>query len=790
VARGYRRTIIIEFDATQVKKGADNINAYMKNLDSEFRKSAAELERFGTAGQKLALQKDYLTQKIETQKKRVAELQEQYEDKKNTLGEYDKSTQKTKASLLNAETALIKLENRLGDTEDAIRKNQGAFGSAVASIEEFREAAERAGVDLDRLANTFMGIGAVMVGVGVASAKMYMDFDAEMRKVRSTTGITGEQFKELESIVLDTARTYGIAAADSAAAAQYMAWDWENFGDKMDNAARLAIAGVTDMGTAAGVLEAFTASYNLSIDEQIALTDKLVVAQQRGNMSIGDLGRSIGQVSSIAAEANVSIDEMLAILSTSTNTLVPPATAISNLRQVISSIIKPTADASKAAEEMGIEFNAQALEARGLAGVLDDVRRATGGNTAEMARLFGSVTALSQVMAVTGSDYEYFGETLELIAGASGEAARMIEDMQTPTKNFHDSMNSLKITLIEAGGQFAPIINGVAGFINMIASASPGTIGFITTLGGLLLALGAITKAIFALRKVQEAYLIIKALVTKATGAQMVADNKAAIASGKYTAAQLKNKLMSGKLHKAYALQAVKSGLLTGADLKAAVAAGKLSHARAVGIAQAGRLKLKTKALTGATVGQSKANKVLAASNTKLSKTYGIVAKGAKVISAGKLKLSISSKALIPVLTVVGGIVALIAGLMGLGNSNRGASEFEQSIARIRKSANNVTGTVNSLPLAAAARGTNYHKGGRILVGEEGPEIVNLPQRSQVYTAARTNQLLSGMGDGTSGNVYHFYMNVDMDEVDEVYKLVEVFSNFAHSRNVHLGVSL
>jgi hypothetical protein len=49
------------------------------------------------------------------------------------------------------------------------------------------------------------------------------------------------------------------------------------------------------------------------------------------------------------------------------------------------------------------------------------------------------------------------------------------------------------------------------------------------------------------------------------------------------------------------------------------------------------------------------------------------------------------------------------------------------------------------------ARGTSYWRGGPTWVGENGPELVSLPQGSQVLNAARSRQLVgAGVGAGAS----------------------------------------
>jgi len=59
-----------------------------------------------------------------------------------------------------------------------------------------------------------------------------------------------------------------------------------------------------------------------------------------------------------------------------------------------------------------------------------------------------------------------------------------------------------------------------------------------------------------------------------------------------------------------------------------------------------------------------------------------------------------------------------------------------------------VAGFAQVAAIAAFAKGTMNAPGGMALVGEEGPELINLPARSQVYTASQTKNLLGGGGGG------------------------------------------
>src|SRR5687768_17079729 len=49
------------------------------------------------------------------------------------------------------------------------------------------------------------------------------------------------------------------------------------------------------------------------------------------------------------------------------------------------------------------------------------------------------------------------------------------------------------------------------------------------------------------------------------------------------------------------------------------------------------------------------------------------------------------------------------------------------------------------------ADGTNYAPGGMAIVGERGPELVNLPQGAQVFNTNKSAQMMKGSG-GQGGN--------------------------------------
>lgn len=91
-----------------------------------------------------------------------------------------------------------------------------------------------------------------------------------------------------------------------------------------------------------------------------------------------------------------------------------------------------------------------------------------------------------------------------------------------------------------------------------------------------------------------------------------------------------------------------------------------------------------------------------------------------------------------------GGFLDILEGILGLGLQLGSIGLFGSKIA------------ANINKPRAYARGTNWHPGGLAILGEEGPELVNLPRGSSVATNAETKALLGARG----GNTYHFSGNL------------------------------
>lgn len=132
------------------------------------------------------------------------------------------------------------------------------------------------------------------------------------------------------------------------------------------------------------------------------------------------------------------------------------------------------------------------------------------------------------------------------------------------------------------------------------------------------------------------------------------------------------------------------------------------------------------------------------------------------------------------VLLIVAALVALAAILAVIMGRAGDVEKTIKSIGNI-----SVPDIQQAIPPAGAnqraryAQGTSYHPGGWALVGEEGPELLNLPRGSQVYSHRDTKEIV-GQGTGDS-----FVFHVHMDEIDDLIKYAKAQRDLR--RNTRMG---
>lgn len=278
----------------------------------------------------------------------------------------------------------------------------------------------------DNICKAFSAIGtAVTAASGAVTAlgglavNVGKSYENSVNKVASIADTTVVSLDELSSRVKEMSLDTGMAAEElNEALYQTISatGDTQNALDLVSAAVKAAKGGFTDTATAVDGLTTVLNSYGMASSEAESLANKFLVTQNKGKTTFGEIASSIGNVVPTASAAGVSVDELLSAVAALTANGINTASAMTGLKAALSNIITPSDSAAKAAKQMGIDFSASALKAKGLSGFMADIQTATNGDSEAMAQLFGSVEALNSVLVLTGNGSKLFNETLDEMA--------------------------------------------------------------------------------------------------------------------------------------------------------------------------------------------------------------------------------------------------------------------------------------------------------------------------------------------------------------------------------------
>lgn len=359
---------------------------------------------------------------------------------------------------------------------------------AINSMRRMANEAKKAGKSIQGAGTVIQNAGKGLVrnvttpiaGLGVAAMKASTDFENAMAKVSTIADTTATPVSTLKEQVIDLSNTMGVGVSDLAEA-QYQAIsagvDTAASVDFVSTAVKAAKGGFTDTATAVDGLTTVLNAYGMEAGRATDISDQMLMAQNYGKTSFGDMASSMGKVIPIASSLNVSTEELFGSIAVLTKNGIATSEAVTGLKAAYSNILKPSADAAKMAEELGIDFSSAHLQSVGWAKFLEEIKEKTGGSAESMAKLFGSTEALNSVTVLAGKGSADFAEALSLMGNAGGATQSAYEKMLTPTERMHISLNKIKNSLIQFGTAMTPAFEKAADIIGKVGNRLNGLSG-------------------------------------------------------------------------------------------------------------------------------------------------------------------------------------------------------------------------------------------------------------------------------------------------------------------------
>ncbi|PHR93479.1 MAG: phage tail tape measure protein, partial [Blastopirellula sp.] len=377
-----------------------------------------------------------------------------------------------------------------GRAEKATDGTSAGFVRAGRSASVASPKIIRASVAMDAVgisaANAVRGIGAFAAGLVSLSAaqnaiSQARDFHSALAETSTLIAGNAEQMALLESESRKLARTYGGEAAGQVRgyyqALSAGAMSVADASAIMTTANELAIGGLSDITTSVGILSGVLNSYGRDVMTASAVSDALFIGMQEGVTNISELSSQIGNVIPLAKAMGLSFDETVAATAALTLNTMTTSSAVTSLGAILTAVSGPTAEASKLAKSLGLEFSATALETKGLAAFLADVSKKSGGGAEAMRTLFGSAEAMKGALLFAGEAGGQLANILEEMEGKAGAAsaafelvaAELEQRLVTATGKFRNAALGVGIVLLSG---LVPVLEIVGDNIGLISSTA------------------------------------------------------------------------------------------------------------------------------------------------------------------------------------------------------------------------------------------------------------------------------------------------------------------------------
>lgn len=361
------------------------------------------------------------------------------------------------SSLNNIKSDGLKFTSSLQGNVSNLLSSFGGLGSGISV------ALTGAITLFDTIGNAIKSVGTnltqyLTVPLAAASTAVFTfgkNFESEMSKVTGLVGVSTDQVDEWGTTILDLAPTIGQTPQNLAEGLFYVTSAGIKGAEAMEVLEMSGKAASAGLGETATIADLVTSAMNAYGSENLSAsqaTDILVAAVREGKAEASELAASMGQVLPIASEMGVSFDQVAAAQAAMTRTGTSASEASTQLKAIMSGLLKPSVQAEEALAGMGTSSAElrKSIKEKGLISTLGDLRTLTNkyGEDA-MAKVFPNIRALSGVLDLMGSNADDNIEIFDSVADSTGSLDKAFQSAaETADFKWNQALSQLQSTAI------------------------------------------------------------------------------------------------------------------------------------------------------------------------------------------------------------------------------------------------------------------------------------------------------------------------------------------------------
>ena len=377
------------------------------------------------------------------------------------------------------------------------------------------EGVKKTGQALADNGGTIAATGAAMMAPLALPVNTAMDFEAAMSKVKAITNSTDDDMKRLTATARELGASTQYSASEAAAAMSYLGmagWKTEQIIAGMPGLLDLAAASGEDLARVADIVSDDLTAFKMPAEQAAHMADVMAAASTNANTNVSMMGETFKYAGAIAGQLGYSLEDVAAATGLMANAGIKGEQAGTNLRAIMTRMIKPPKEAANALAQIGVSATNADGSVKPFRQQLVELRKAmsnlTNAQKSEVAGAIAGTEAIGGFLSIVGASDEDFNKLINAVDHSGGAAHKMAQTMNDNAKGalkeFKSAIEEIEIIV---GNAFLSAIKdatkGVTNFVQAFgkfAKEHPQLIGGIAAavaaIGALLVALGGVGLAI------------------------------------------------------------------------------------------------------------------------------------------------------------------------------------------------------------------------------------------------------------------------------------------------------
>lgn len=321
-----------------------------------------------------------------------------------------------------------------------------------------------------------------LAGIGLGAKDTidtFMNFEAEMSRVKAIAGATGAEFELLNQQAKDLGASTAFSASEVAFGMENLAaagFSTNEIMAAMPGMLDLAASSGEDLASSAEIAGTILRGFGLDAGEAGHVADVLAKSAADTNSSVKSLGDSMKYIAPIANNVGWSLESVTAALGIMADAGIKGEQGGTTLRGALSRLEKPTKAVNDQMQALGFSAYDNNGKFKSLSAIVASLSQSTKKLSDEdknfvIATIFGT-EALSGMQILLDAGADKLEEYEEALKHADGAADEMARTMQDNLKGSFEEMGGAAETLkISIGERLAPHLRN---FANWVTEKMPG----------------------------------------------------------------------------------------------------------------------------------------------------------------------------------------------------------------------------------------------------------------------------------------------------------------------------